>query len=771
MAEYDDMAAPEEAMMEMRDEAKGADEVGEKIQIRKDFRATAVFLPNLKTGADGSVETKFKLPDSLTEYVVTVVAVKQNCFGKSEDSLVVANPLSVRDVETRILRPGDNGEAGVVLTNIGDSAEKVSVEFQVIPGLEKTGYVPQKDALVRLDGVASVSGTATKTVTVAPGKTETLMFRLDAREPGWITLAFRVKSASLNEVVYKPLQIEKPYIYETVTTVGQIDDGVDSAEEKIIFPSGSEDGRGSFTIQLDATRLGTLKSAVNYVFRYPYGCLEQRSSAVLPLIAFGDYMNVFGLKSEVTDAYAVAGAEIKTWASLQKTDGGFPYWPDGRESSFAVSLRIGEVLALAKEHGQDFTKTVNVGKLVSYIEAELKKEKNRWYPKAYSYYVLSRLGKKVSDSALRAVIEDKDAGISECAFAGLAALEQGNKAIVESAVQKLKNMMVLTTRGCSFQTETPFWSWYFCNEESERYALALHLFTLADKTDTYNSHLVWQLLERQKTGNGYWRSTATTSRVLIALDAYIRSMSLMETNLDAETLLGGKSLLKGHFEGAAAEPVERSYRFGAESAGNSLARDKHYNGTWELLGDLPLDKEVPLEVSRQGKGTLFYTASMSYALGADEQKARDEGLCVYVEITDARTGEKVKGNRLKSGTIYREKVYVTTTKARNFVAVRAPVPAGAELLNGAFVTTASVPVKSAEKEVNPWWWRTPMSHQDLYDAEVQCFWNTMPIGSYDFEFLFRAQRSGEYQTPCVLAECMYESEVFGRSDGKVWIIE
>ena len=64
-----------------------------------------------------------------------------------------------------------------------------------------------------------------------------------------------------------------------------------------------------------------------------------------------------------------------------------------------------------------------------------------------------------------------------------------------------------------------------------------------------------------------------------------------------------------------------------------------------------------------------------------------------------------------------------------------------------------------------------MSHQDIYDAEVRCFWNNIPIGSQSFEFTFRAQRTGTYETPATLAECMYEPEIFGRSNGKVWIVE
>lgn len=761
------------ALMEMEEapeDEDAADEGGESFQIRKDFRATAVFLPSLVTDENGKVSVDFKLPDSLTEYVVTVVGVKENTFAYKEESLTVANPISVRDVETRILRPGDNGEAGVVITNIGDKDETVTVDFAVLSGLEKTDYERRPGDIIRQNGEAVVSGESKKSIVVKSGDTQTLMFSVDAKSAGWITLSFTVRSAPVNEIIYKGLEIEKPYIYETVTTVGQIDHDEKSAEEKIIFPATTDDGRGTFYVQLDSSRLGTLRTAVDYVFHYPYGCLEQRSSAIMPLVAFGDYISVLGLSSKVDDAKTVASEEIAKWGDLQKKDGGFPYWPDGSESSLAVSLRIGEIIALASEHKIPVSSKINKAKLVSYIKNELKKldEKGWYYPRAYSYYVMARLGEKISTSDLTKIIESTT-GASEYAFAGLAAFENGNQDTAKQAAKKIKNLMALTTRGVSFQTTAPWESWYFYNSDAERYALALHLFTKLDAEDLYNGHLVWQILELEKSGQGRWQSTATTSRVLIALDSYIRANDLTATDFSAEALLNGKSILDGKFKGLGAEPVDSKYRFGNLNE-KSKAKDDKFSAELPKL-DVPLETSVPLEIKKDGDGILFYTASMTYAIPAAEQKARDEGLCVYVEITDARTGEKVEGNKLESGKIYKEKVYVTTTKNRTFVAVRAPVPAGAEILNSAFETTASVipdDVGMSKRSYN-YNWR--ISHQDIYDAEIRCFWNSMPIGNHSFEFMFRAQRSGEYESPAVLAECMYEPEIFGRSNGKRWTIK
>ena len=66
------------------------------------------------------------------------------------------------------------------------------------------------------------------------------------------------------------------------------------------------------------------------------------------------------------------------------------------------------------------------------------------------------------------------------------------------------------------------------------------------------------------------------------------------------------------------------------------------------------------------------------------------------------------------------------------------------------------------------WW---LSYEGIYDTEVQYFWDKFPRGNQTVEFTFRATRKGDFSTPSATAECMYEEEIFGRSNGKKWTIE
>ena len=165
---------------------------------------------------------------------------------------------------------------------------------------------------------------------------------------------------------------------------------------------------------------------------------------------------------------------------------------------------------------------------------------------------------------------------------------------------------------------------------------------------------------------------------------------------------------------------------------------------------------------------------MKYAILPEEQTSRDEGFSIYTEIYDTETGKKVSKDTLEIGKTYKETVCISTTKDREFAAVRIPVPCGAEILNAAFSTTGEVIEKSEKtkksadfKDAN----KTSLSNQTIYANEVQYFWNFFAKGAKTVEFYFRTSRKGTYQTPSSSATCMYEEEIFGRTDGKIWTIK
>ncbi len=747
----------------------GGDEGGDKLNERRNFDPTAVFEPVLVTGSDGTVTWSFKLPDNLTEYRVTVIGMKDDLFARTEDKLTVNNPLSARDVLPRRLREGDVSDIGVVISNLDEKDHTATITMEITSGSETAAVEAEEAGAAVKAGKASVSGTAVKTVTVPAGRTVPALFDMKAENNGMVTVSFTVKSDVLNERIIKPLEIERPLIYETVTTIGEVSSG--SVEEKgrasvkehIILPSGiTAENDASVYVSLDPTRLGTLTEAVSYVFRYPYGCLEQRCSAMIPLLYFSDYIDVFGLESEVSNPRRLIEKEIKDWSKTQKSAGGFPYWKNSSLASMAPSLRFAELIAGALEKDIHVDRNIDIDALIGYILDARQDEylSKSTYFQTYSLYILQKLGYRVTSSLIQKVYDMEGAGFSEKALCGLMYLSAGDKTGAQTVAEEIRAHCRPTTRGIDI-TDPEFNSspWMYFNDESEQNALLLQFFTALDYSDSINRRLLHNLLALQRAGNGYWKNTASTARVLEAVAYYIEANNLENLDFTGIAELDGKEIMEESFKGAAAKPEEVILPV------NEL-----------IASGIPAGKEVPFEFSKNGRGSMFYTLSMKYPLPYEQQYARDEGLSVFVDITDVATGKTVTGNHLESGKIYRARATVSTTKDRTFVALRVPIPSGAEVLNAAFATTAQFAGTAlAEQEEDDG--RSPyerfnfgLSSQEIYDNEVRYFWDAFRKGRQQVEFMFRTVRNGEFNVPSATAECMYEPEIFGRSKGGVFAI-
>jgi uncharacterized protein YfaS (alpha-2-macroglobulin family) len=760
----------------------GGDSEGEsKLEERKDFNPTAVFEPMLVTDRNGQVRCTFKLPDSLTTYRITVFGVRGDLFSLKETEIAAQNRINLREVLPRRLRERDTAEAGVLITNLDSASHKITVALSI-------GEVRQElnnpSGRIKQAGAARVDGPAEHSLTVKSGENAVVYFDVAAVREGSVSLNFTLTSDILNERLVQELVIEKPYVKETVTTLGIIPQaagqaiGQDTgfALEGLVIPSFADNGAGALTVSLDATRLGLLNTAVDYLFRYPYGCLEQRSAAVMPLAVFGEYLEVFGLKGEVSDPKAVVANEIKDWARLQRPDGGFPYWPSGLESDFYVSLRIGHIYAIAQSKGIPLPASFNREKLYAYLNGEYQKLQDyqrlqsrqgnsggyffRSYLQAYMLYVFSLLNQPVDASRLAEILGRPDADPAVLAFAGMSYRNIGRPREAAAAAERLRNLLRPTARGTDLTDPGERSQYAYYGGPVEQLALTLEFFAAQFPGDPVNTRLLFSLLEKKRTG-GFWNNTAVTVRVLLAVDAFIRSENLADTDPTVSLSLAGQELLSGAFRGLAAEPLSRGIAFTAEP-----------------LAGLSRDTLLPLRISRQGTGSLAYTASLTYALPPELQFFRDEGLGVFMTLEDVSTGEEVTGTALLSGKTYRARIRVSSGRDRTYLALRVPIPSGAEILDAAFAVTSSYGDSVDRREEsgydpgrNPGYNRSRVSFQTILDNEIQYFWDNFYKGESTVEFLFRTVRRGVFPTPPVQAECMYEPEIFGRSGGALFTIE
>ena len=763
----------------------------QKEEERKDFKPTALFEPVVMTDSNGIAKVTFTLPDSLTTYRVTAFGVAENDFSLNESEVLVQNLINVQAVQPRRLRVRDTAEAGVIVTNLDNVAHDVSVEISVRAPLSNYESDTAKGLMTK-NGQAFIDGKNQQTVTVPAGKTVPVYFNVGASSPGNVELVYNVKSDVLNEKLVSKILIEKTYTYETVALTGVVESesnkksGKASQTEKILIPSWCEDGNGKIEITLDPSQLGLMGSSVRYVFDYPYGCLEQQSSKIWPMIIFGDYIDVFGLKSKVDDPRKV----VKNWfASIKKEqheNGAFPYWPGSSWDSMYVSLRFAHMYQLAIDRG--YTKSeigYDINKLKDYIARSFSsyKTQNLCTYTAYACYVFSLLEDSRLDNVLDSLYSEckKNAGEKSITMLAYVALayehhkDNASKRRAKELANLIRSYIKPNNRSISIDKSDVYGYDYFgmYDNESEGLASILQLFVEQKPNDALVNKILFTLLQKQRAG--YWQNTATTARVFEAISILIKKRNLESLDFVSSAVIknpdGAQSILvQDEFKGLGAKPALKTYSFNDNE-----------------LKNIPRDKVADIEFTKDGTGTLYYTALMNYAIPDELCNARDEGFEILYKISDENGNEIMPSSPdskvlvLDAGKTYKIDVTVISSQARNYVALRVPVPSGAEIVDSVLSTGASKNT-SGDKVKNRYDYDYDYDYDDeyswysdkyeyFYDNEAQYFNNYMRYGTYNRTITVRASRRGVYPVPPVQAECMYEPEIFGRSDGFLFIIK
>ncbi len=718
-----------------------------KIEERKDFRPTAIFEPYLITGKDGTVVVNFKLPDSLTTYRCTAVAVGVEKFGIKEQDLMVSAPLVATAVLPKKLRWRDTGTVSLLLTNL----EKENTEATVSLKIENNNDSDEIPLLV--------DGEESKTLQIDAGKSREVSFSVAAIGNGEAKLIFTLRSPKVNEKIIRTIEIDRPIVFETVTTIGNLADDKNFTEEGIIIPSNIPDGTGTLSVSVSASRLALLKEAVQYLLEYPYGCLEQRTAWLLPLVAFGEHLEAFGLESKVKNPKKVIEDELAQIAKNRLPDNSYPYWPGSTYGNYYVTLRVAHIAALAKAKGYKIPSEINIPAMLKYLtSSNYAKNYSGKDPfiEGYILWVRAMNGEKIGSEISNFLKRGDELGVSGFGFAGLAAVELNNKSLAISARDNIKRFIRPGTRTLDLSDiyikGENIWGY-----DTDRYAIALMLFQALNPDDDMTSRLASALVEQQR--RGVWSNTNSSYWAILAFSRVSDAEAGEKTDFISRVSLGGVSLFNAEFHSYGGVPVSLINNFSQPP-----------------LVTLKRDTLLPLRIEREGTGRLFYGASIRYGIPAELANARDEGLGVFTEIFNDK-GESIKDNQLTAGETYTKRIIISSSKIRNFVALRVPVPSGAEILDASFVTTSAAPPKEKDKHIEEgraaqyleWEWdNKPVRF--IMDDEVRFHWDRFPSGSKEVEFRFRAVMPGIYPTPPASAECMYESEVFGRGMGTLVFI-
>jgi uncharacterized protein YfaS (alpha-2-macroglobulin family) len=679
-------------------QVSGRDHVGRAV-----FRPTAWFMPNVVTGPDGVAVVRAKLPDNLTTWkVFAVAATTDDAFGGAMGSFTANKRLMVRPQLPRFLRTGDHVEATVIL----DSLSKAPLDVRVT---------------MRTSG--ALAGKGSMSVTVPPDGHVPARFSVDARSAGSGSVSFRVEATRENLVDDVTIQEEvtAPATLETILFSGETRGRVD---EPLGDLSRARSDVGGFSYRLSTSPLVGLSESLEGLIEYPYGCTEQLTSRLVPLIRVRAMARELGV-SLPRDVDGTVRSSLASLLSHQRTDGGFGFWPGSAASEAWLT-----VLALSALHAADSGGYVvprsAIDRALTYLEKADKLDPGE---RAMHENLLASMG-RARPKELNALAADPKLPLFGRALVAQA-LAKVDRDLGMKLLDDLASKAQQSSSAATYTNEATLPSRRHLASDAATTAMVLRAFVALDPKSPLVTKLVRGLLSLRR--GGRWPTTQASAWALLALDDARALFAPAGTASSAQILFDGDEIERARFKGAA--------RGEATSGTISMAR---------LFGA----PGAALTFKADG-APLFYEGALRYARREPPAQPLEHGIVV------AKTMRHVHAASTSAPAVYRVGDYVEidvalwTPSARDLVVLDDPLPAGFEAVNQSFLNSdrrGTVPDTSKH-----------VTHRELRDDRVVTFFDTLPAGVSHTAYLVRATSPGKFAAPPAKAECMYAADVFGRT--------
>lgn len=705
-------------------EAMAAPGLGE-FELRGDFKSTAYWNPSVITDDKGEATVDFTLPDNLTTFRIMAVAqTKDSRFGRNEANFKVSKSILLLPSIPRFARVGDVFQAGVVVHNF--SAQKGNIAISV-----------------EAKGIALPDKKNTSEIVLAPGESQEVLYAFEADAPGRAVFAFRARMGEETDGLELTIPVELPRPTESVATYDQVIQ--EAKEENVSIPDTIYPAESRIEVMAAASALAGLNGTVDYLTNYPYLCLEQRLSSILPYLVAPQVIQDFKLSAlEPKDIKKLIQNSLKEIYACQKESGGFSLWPDSAFESPFVSCYAAFALMKAQAAGYDVN-TTRLAQALTYLKNFIKAKPDEASPynprslktaQAYALYDLALAGRPEPAYAEKLFLERENLALFGRAYLLKALfLGHGTTAAQSTMLQELLNKIKVTPGDAHFEEDDENgFRWIYTSNARTTAVILQTLLEIGADHPSIPAVVKWLVAKRT---SGHWRSTQENFFVFYALNDFYTTHENGKPGFKAVISLAKKTLLQETFISV------------NQTAKSSLP-----------LTDFKPGKDLPLKIEKKGEGTLYYGVRLTYA-PKQKLEPRDEGFAVYkkIESLDGKPLEAVKAGSLVLVTLQ-----VVVPKESLFVVVNDPLPAGLEAVNASFLTESEEQQRKLDQlddsEGRTWW--EGFNHIETHDNRVLLFADSLRAGIHTHRYLARALSFGRFTVPGSTAEEMYAPEVFGR---------
>ena len=724
------------------DSARATGPVAAPIELRADFDPVALYETDLRSGPDGTVDVDVDLPDNLTRYRLTAVAVEgTDRFGTGEGTLTARLPLMVRPSAPRFLHYGDAFELPVIVQNQTDEAMEVDVAIEA--------------ANLRLDGSGG------QRVTVPANDRVEVRFPATTDDAG--TARFRVASVSGDraDAAEIELPVYTPATSEAFATYGVVDDG--AILQPVLPPADVYPQFGGLEISTSSTAVQSLTDAVLYLEDYPYETPDGLASRIIAIASLRDILAAFSAAGlpPADEIDARMAADIAQLAATQNDDGGWAWSRRGEPSEPFVTVDVLQALVAADAAGYDVPGET-LDRALGFV-AEIEQHYPSWYDdsirhtiSAFALGVRNQAGDR--DPAKAAQLYER-AG-DELQLDAIAWLWPvlDDPALDAEIERTFQNAAIETPGAATFSADYGEDAYVIAHSDRRTDAIILDALITERPDSDLVPKIVSGLLADRVDGTGRWNNAYENSFILLAMHRYFETFEDVTPDFVARVWLGEQYV------------AEHSYSGRSTDSGVTIVP------MVELVGGEPSD----VVLQKDGAGRLYYRLGMDYAPDDLQLDTRDEGFVVdrTYEPVDEET-DVVRDEdgtwRVRAGATVRVKVTMVADARRTNMALVDPLPAGLEPVNGSFANMTPPPDDPEERPEDLarswcWCWRW-FEHENLRDDRAEAYAAYLGAGTYEYTYTARATTPGTFVVPPATAEEIYAPEVFGRSASATVVVE
>lgn len=704
---------------EVGDEDETNDTSGD-LQTRRNFQDTAYWNPTLVTDATGRVTTRVRLPDNLTTWRIIVRAVDaESAVGETRDQLLVTQELIARPALPRFAVVGDRFQAGLVAQNFTSGATNATGHM-TSPALTLLGE-PSHSFTLPQNGTATAHWTAVASFAGNGVVTTTLATPVGGDQ---VALSLPIKPFAVPER-WSAAGLAAPLATETFT-----------------MPLNTVHEATALTVRLSPSLALGVVDGLDTLIDYPYGCVEQTMSRVLPTAVAAQAFATLGVENpRAAELPTIVNQGLQKLYGFQHSDGSWGWFYDDDGGLYLTSYVLFGLTA-TEQAGFTVDPAV-IERGFTYIDDHLGQATDVG-TKAYALYVKAVAGR--GDLAAAQALLGQLAEMDTAMQAALAlALQRGGD--LAGAGQVAQHILATVTESPT----TAFWAlpqdewawshWRTMASTEKNTALALRALTaIAPESPLLPKVVRWLMQQRR---GAAWSNTQATAFAVLGLADYAVTQGELQAAYNYTVTLNGVAVQQGAVVPGTMKPLPPLV----------------------LTGDALRTGDNTLVISRSAAAApLYYTALLErqrYYDAFAPTASADQGLAL------TRTYRLLEGTPRSDGAydlgdLVEVTLQVTSQSRMSYLLVEDPIPAGFEVVNER-LNAVSYGADSYSSEWRFFWMDWGYNRKNIRDDRVEFFVTDLWPGTHTLTYQMRATTAGTFGVLSAQAYPMYNDAIWGRS--------